>query len=65
MEIGLKKQFISLASWTKRFDIPFRKNQLLKIEESLISTFHYNLTYSEFLAREVFSHANGNYLYSA
>ena len=64
MEIGSKKRFISLASWTKSFDISFRKNQLLKIKESLNSTFHYNLTYSEFLATEVFSHASDNYLYS-
>ena len=61
-EIDLNKWFISLASWTKSFDISFRKNQLLKIKESLNSTFHYNLTYSEFLATGVFSHASDNYL---
>ena len=64
MEIGLKSRFISLASWTKRFDISFWKNQLLKIKESLNLTFHNNLTYSEFLAIEVFSNASDNYLYS-
>ena len=60
MEIGLKNRFISLASWTKRFGTSFRKNQLLKIKESLNSTFHYNITYSQFLATEVFSHASDN-----
>ena len=64
MEIGLKSQFISLASWTKRFDMSFNKNQVLKIKESLNSAFHDSLTYSEFLATEVFSHASDNYLYS-
>ena len=64
MEVGLKNRFISLASWTKRFDMSFNKNQVLKIKESLNSAFHDSLTYSEFLATEVFSHASDNYLYS-
>ena len=64
METGFKKWIISLASWTKSFDISFRKNKVLKIKESLNSPFHYNLTYSEFLATGVFSHASDNYLYS-